>query len=79
MTNLNKKSINDLIKINLGITILTQALTATDTNQLLDEEEWSGIFHVLGFQMDVQRALRGRISDFIPAYELDSEKIKGTE
>ena len=75
MTNLQKKSIDDLMKIDQGITTLTQALTTNDTTQLLDKEDWSGIYHVLEFQMEVQRALRERISDFIPAYELDSEKI----
>lgn len=79
MANLNKKPIEDLLNLDHGITVMIQAVTANDNfiPQYLDTE-WKGIYYVLDFQLQVQKALKARINEYIPDYVMDSEKIEGT-
>ena len=71
MANVQKKSLDELLRLDAGITDL---FSSGITNGLFPttEERKSNLFTVLLFQAEVQTEIRKRILKVIPLYELET-------
>ena len=71
MANVQKKSMDELLRLDAGITDLFSSGLTNGLFPTTDEKK-SNLFAVLMFQEQVQEEIRKRILKIIPLYELET-------
>ncbi len=71
MANLQKKSLDELLRLDAGLTDLFSSGISSDTFST-EKENGINLFLVLRFQQDIQTEIRKRILEVIPQCELET-------